>query len=192
MRSAGWPQGLKVVVSALNGFPPLSGVEVWQLAAKAAAAGMHLLDRKDDRLVVACGAKGFRQSPRGEVLYPGPEAFTSAGLTLSAVGTTITPAEPALEDLVDGGLFKSVCTAPAGSGITATFNVQQAQDYSVLIYWAETACVPKLRAAARRLHCAACLCRVGCSVTLPWAEAASTAPCAVLRMSSRACAALCL
>lgn len=76
------PEGLQLSVSALNGFPPISGVEVWKVLKKAAAAGITLLDSPDDNIVVACGSKSFLQSPSGIVIYPGPEAFTSAGALL--------------------------------------------------------------------------------------------------------------
>eukprot|EP00892_Ulva_mutabilis_P000623 jgi/Ulvmu1/10561/UM065_0015.1 len=132
------PAGMQIVVSSLNGFPPISGMEVSQIKSKSGATGMTLLDRADNHIVVACGSKVFQQSPGGEILYPGPEAFTSAGLTLTRIATTITPADPMLEDLVAGGAFRELCTAAAGEVITATFNVQNGQEYTVTPYFAET------------------------------------------------------
>ena len=79
------PEGLQVSVSALNGFPPITGLEVWKVLKKTAAAGISLFDSPDDRIVVACGSKLFQQSPSGVMIYPGPEAFSSAGAaTISA------------------------------------------------------------------------------------------------------------
>eukprot|EP00892_Ulva_mutabilis_P000625 jgi/Ulvmu1/10563/UM065_0017.1 len=132
------PDGMQIVVSSLNGFPPISGMEVSQVRTKSGATGMTLLDRADDHIVVACGSKVFQQSPGGEILYPGPEAFTSAGLTLTRITTSITPAAPALADLVAGGAFRDVCTAAAGGAITATFHVQSGEEYTVTPYFAET------------------------------------------------------
>ena len=131
---------MQIVVSSLNGFPPISGMEVSQIQAKSGAVGMTLLDRADNHIVVACGSKVFQQSPGGEILYPGPEAFTSAGLTLTRLTATITPADPALADLVAGGAFQEVCTASAAGAITATFNVKKGEEYTVIPYFAETSC----------------------------------------------------
>ena len=141
-RAYAGPDGMQIVVSSLNGFPPISGMEVSQITAKSGAIGMTLLDRADDHIVVACGSKIFQQSPGGEILYPGPEAFTSAGLTLTRIATTISPADPALGDLVAGGAFREVCTAAAGGAITATFNVQKGKHYTITPYFAETSCAP--------------------------------------------------
>ena len=76
------PDGVKLVVSSRQGFPPISGLEAWQITSKAAFVGMTLLDRPDDRVVVACGSKVFQQTPAGEILYPGPLVFSSAGLKI--------------------------------------------------------------------------------------------------------------
>jgi hypothetical protein len=180
------PNGLQVSVSSLNGFPPISGVEVWHLHTKDAFAGLHLLDSADNHLVVARASKHFRQTPTGEVLYPGPDAFSSAGLTMSPAGAQVTPSEPSLGDLVAGGLFSTQCTAPAGTPITATFSVQQSQEYRVTIFWAETSCAPP-SAVWERAPCMRnsapgspalsaqphCSCRAACALQSAFATAAA-------------------
>lgn len=139
LRYAG-PNGVKLVVTSRNGFPPISGLEAWQITVKSAFVGMTLLDRPDNRIVVACGSKVFQQTPAGEILYPGPQVFTSAGLKLSTVAGPITPDNTDLDDLVQGGGFSGVCTAAAGQYITATFNVQQGEPYMISFFWAESQC----------------------------------------------------
>ena len=148
------PDGMQIVVSSLNGFPPISGMEVSQIKAKSGAVGMTLLDRADDHIVVACGSKVFQQSPGGEILYPGPEAFTSAGLTLTRIAATITPADPALADLVAGGAFREMCTTAAGGSITATFNVRKGQEYTIIPYFAEPMCAPPPVSRVMQVICA--------------------------------------
>lgn len=115
-----------------------------QITAKSSAVGLTLLDRADDHIVVACGSKVFLQSPGGEILYPGPEAFTSADLSLSRIASVITPADPALADLVAAGAFREVCMTAAGGAITATFHVQDGQQYTITPYFAETSYAPKI------------------------------------------------
>jgi hypothetical protein len=117
-------------------------MEAWQIAAKSAAVGLTLLDRPDNHILVACGSKTFRQTPGGEIVYPGPQAFTSAGIKIFAVQAEIKPENSELEDLVQGGVFGAVCVSPAVGTITATFNVQTGQEYEVSLYWVETAYGP--------------------------------------------------
>lgn len=157
-------------MSSLNGFPPISGLEAWQITSKSAFVGMTLLDRPDDRIVVSCASKVFRQTPAGEILYPGPQAFTSAGLQIRAAAGTVTPDHSDLNDLVEGGAFSGMCTTAAGETITATFNVQERQPYTISFFWAESQC-----AASLVLHCTA-----ACSLALRF-----NAPCN--RTRGRAC-----
>lgn len=131
---------MKLVVSSVNGFPPISGLEAWQITAKSAFVGMTLLDRPDDRIVVACGSKVFQQTPAGEILYPGPLVFTSAGLTISAVTGSVKPDNADLDDLVVGGAFTAACTVAEGESITATFNVETGQSYMISFFWVEPQC----------------------------------------------------
>lgn len=129
-----------MTVSALNGFPPIAGLEAWQITAKSAAVGLTLLDRPDDHIVIACGSKTFKQTPAGEIVYPGPQAFTSAGVKISSTAGNVKAEDSELDDFVQGGIFNAVCTAKPGGPITATFNVQQGKEYTISLYWAETAC----------------------------------------------------
>lgn len=128
---------MKLVVSSRNGFPPISGLEAWQITAKSASVGMTLLDRPDDRIVVACASKVFKQTPKGEILYPGPQAFTSAGLQMKAISGSVAPENTDLQDLVQGGAFLGACQKAEGQTITATFSVEQGQPYTISFFWVE-------------------------------------------------------
>jgi hypothetical protein len=89
----------------------------------------QLLDRPDDKLTLWCGSHIFAQTADGEVIYPGSEAFTGAGLHLAQFDAKqVASSDPSHDQLIQLGAFNSECYADNGR-ITATFNVQPNEVY---------------------------------------------------------------
>ena len=128
-----------MTVAALHGFPPVSGLEVHQVQAKAAREPHSILDRADGRIVVDCGSLVYHQTAKGEVLYPDTSAFTAAGLVRKTVQGEVAAGAPEHAGLVGAGAFATACQAPAGP-IVATFGTQPGKPYKVTLYWAEFEC----------------------------------------------------
>lgn len=128
-----------MTVTSLAGFPMLTGVESYKVNEKSEGEA-QLLDRPDDRLTIACGSNVFSQTADGEVVYPGSEAFTGAGLQLTQFDAKqVASSEPAHDRLIQIGAFNSECYADTGT-ITATVAVLPNEAYVLSFLYDELWC----------------------------------------------------
>ena len=146
-----------VAITSLNGFPPITGIEAYKIKTKTAASTRSLFDRADDHLLVDCGSLLFRQTPLGDILYPDTEAFTSFGLVRTRYDATVEATATDHVDLVDGGLFSSVCSSVEGP-LRAGFGVVVGALYSVSLYWVITMCATLLLLASPQAQLEVSLC----------------------------------
>jgi hypothetical protein len=138
-------EGANLTITALNGDPPLSGLELYKTTTQRTDRLTPLLGHSNNRIVVDCGSLTFRTSPMGDVLYPDTEAVTAAGLSRSPVTVPAVAGQPAAQDLVDAGAFLTECTS-LGGAIVATFGVIAGQRYDITLFWMEAMCAAATRA----------------------------------------------
>lgn len=130
-------ESVSLMVSALGGFPLITGVEVYRLQETESSAN-PLPEVPNGRLVIECGSRVFLRTPAGEVLRPGTLAFQAAQLrsnVSAARAGAITASAPEYQDYVDAGAFHTECWSE--DDLVANFAVQEGEEYKFQFLFAE-------------------------------------------------------